>query len=60
MENSTRSALFWEITQPILVILYRRFGTTQRSDLQGLTIQKEDGTDRFYRNAGKELSLYAA
>ena len=29
-----RSALFWEITQHILVIIYRRFGTITRSHLQ--------------------------
>jgi hypothetical protein len=30
-----RSALFWHITQRRLVILYRRFGTTYPSHLQG-------------------------
>jgi hypothetical protein len=30
-----RSALFWYITQLRVVILYRRFGTTYRSHLQG-------------------------
>jgi hypothetical protein len=30
-----RSALFWGITQRRMVILYRRFGTTYRSYLQG-------------------------
>jgi hypothetical protein len=30
-----RSALFWDITQRRVVILYRRFGTTFRSHLQG-------------------------
>jgi hypothetical protein len=29
------SALFWDITQRRVVILYRRFGTTYRSHLQG-------------------------
>jgi hypothetical protein len=31
-----RCALFWDITQRRVVILYRRFGTTYRSQLQGL------------------------
>jgi hypothetical protein len=30
-----RSALFWDITQRRVVILYRRFGTTYLSHLQG-------------------------
>jgi hypothetical protein len=30
----TRSALFWDITQRRVVILYRHFGTTYRSHLQ--------------------------
>jgi len=30
-----RSALFWAITQPVVVIPHRRFGTTYRSHLQG-------------------------
>jgi hypothetical protein len=29
-----RTALFWVITQPVVVICYRRFGTTYRSRLQ--------------------------
>jgi hypothetical protein len=31
----TRSALFWGITQRRVVILYRRFGTTYQSHVQG-------------------------
>jgi hypothetical protein len=30
-----RSAIFWDITQRRVIILYRRFGTTYRSHLQG-------------------------
>jgi len=30
-----RTALFWAITQQVVVISYRRFGTTYRSYLQG-------------------------
>jgi hypothetical protein len=33
--NNLRSALFWGIMQCRVVILYRRFGTTYRSHLQG-------------------------
>jgi len=36
-----RDALFWVITQRVLVIPCRRFGTTYRSHLQGWRIQKE-------------------
>ena len=32
-----RSALFWDIMQRLVVIMYRRFGTTYGSDLQGLS-----------------------
>ena len=32
---SLRSALFWDVTQRIVVIPYGRFGTTYRSELQG-------------------------
>jgi hypothetical protein len=31
----TTSALFWDITQRLVVILHRRFGTTSHSPLQG-------------------------
>jgi len=30
-----RTALFWAITQQVMVILYRRFGTAHRPNLQG-------------------------
>ena len=30
-----RTALFWVITQPVVVISYRRFGTTYPPHLQG-------------------------
>ena len=46
------NTLCWDITQPVVIISYRRFGTTYRSHLQGSRIQKdpfgvftpEDGT----------------
>jgi hypothetical protein len=56
-----RCTLFWEIAQRIVVIPYRRFGTTYRSHLQGSRIiDLEDGTNRVPRNVGTELPLYAA
>jgi hypothetical protein len=36
-----RAALFWDITQLVVVIPYRRFGTTYRSHLQGLRMEEE-------------------
>jgi len=41
-----RSALFWEITQRIVVIPYRRFGTSYRSHFQGSEIQGISSTSR--------------
>jgi hypothetical protein len=69
-----RSALFWDIVQHRVVILYRRFGTTHRSHLQGSNrlsrnvgtempkdfLTLEDGADKLSRNFGTELRLYAA
>jgi hypothetical protein len=64
----SKSALFWDITQRKVVILYRRFGTTYRSHLQGSShirrilvgfLDLEDGTDILYRNVGIELPLCA-
>jgi hypothetical protein len=62
------SAPFWDILQRRVVILYRRFGTTYRPDLQkgqgfrffldSLTL--EDWTDTLSRNVGKGLPLDAA
>jgi len=34
-----RTAIFWVVTQRVVVIPYRRFGTTSRSDLQGSTLE---------------------
>jgi hypothetical protein len=57
----SRFALFLDITQRRAVILYRRFGTTYRSHLNGQGVQDfltlEDGTDRLSRNVGKGLPL---
>jgi hypothetical protein len=58
-----RTALFWAITPRVVVITYRRFGTTYKSHLKGpgipgfLTL--EDGTSRLSRNVGKEFRLHA-
>ena len=38
--RQTRTALFWAITQIVMVIPYRRFGTTYRSHLQGSRVQE--------------------
>jgi len=43
------TALFWAITQRVVVILYRPSRTTSL----------EDGTDVSSRNVGKELQLLA-
>jgi hypothetical protein len=50
-----RSALFWDVTQRRVVILYRRFGPI----FKGQEVQ-EDGTDTLSRNVGKGLPLDAA
>ena len=59
-----RFALYWVITQRIVVIPYRRFGTTCPSHLQGSGdfhfFTLEDGADRLSRNIRKELPQYAA
>jgi len=53
-----RSILFWDITQLIVGVTYRRFGTTYRSHFW--LLDPEDGKDWLSRNVGKELPLYAA
>ena len=47
-----RTALFWAITQRVVVIPYRRFGTTYRSHLQRSRI--------WILDVGNELPLHAA
>jgi hypothetical protein len=55
-----KSELFWGITQRQVIILYRRFGTTYRSHIQGSNfLTLEDGTDTLSRNVGKGLPLDA-
>jgi hypothetical protein len=53
-----RTALFWVIKQRVVLIPYRRFGTTSGSHPQGKNL--EDGIDRLSQNVGKELPLLAA
>jgi len=53
-----KTALFLAITQRVVVISYRRFGTTCRIHLRFLT--HDSGTDRLFRNVGKELPLHSA
>ena len=43
-----RSALFWDITQRRVVILYWRFGTTYRSHLEGSRSPGSQNADLFY------------
>jgi len=43
------NAFFWVITQRVMVIPYRRFGTKRRPNLQKLI---EDGNNRLSRNVG--------
>ena len=58
-----RFALFRDITQRRVVILYRRSGTTYRSHSQGsrsrVLLTVEDGTDTSYRNVGRGFQLDA-
>jgi hypothetical protein len=59
------SALFWGITQRLMVIVYRRFWTTYRSQIEEVQKKKdflilEDRTDTLSRNVGKGLPLNAA
>ena len=61
-----RFALFWDITQRRVVILYRRSGQHIGPIFKGQEVQEEDfftledGTDRLSRNVGKGLPLDAA
>jgi hypothetical protein len=54
-----RTALFCDVTQRVVVIHYRNFGTTYRSNFQGLrACCLEDGADLLSRNIVKELPVY--
>ena len=56
-----RSVRFWDFSQPIMVVPYRRFGTTYVSHLQGLSslflLTLEDRNHRLSRDVGAELPL---
>jgi len=53
-----RTAPFWIVTQPVVVISYRRFGTTCRSHLQGSRIQKKFLTVYIYIYCVWRLNTY--
>ena len=47
LRQNLRNALFWIITQRIMVISYRRFGTTYRSQLQRSEFGLHAGSTKF-------------
>jgi hypothetical protein len=58
-----RSSLFWDVTQPRLVVSYQRFGTPNRSHILGSNsprgmdyITVKGGLDRLSRNVGSYLT----
>jgi len=53
-------ALFCDVTLCISVIPYRRFGPVFKGREIQFFLNLEDGTDKFLRNVGNELPLYAA
>jgi len=61
-----RSALVWDIMQRMVVISYRRFGTTCNFYIKGPRNPNSDffnleyKTDRLSRNVAKNLPLHAA
>jgi hypothetical protein len=60
--TSLRTALFWVITQRVVVISYRRFGKIYPSYLQGLLDSEplKLGLDRLSRYVCNKLSLLTA
>jgi len=65
-EMNKQLNIFWVITLRVVVIYYRRFGTTYRSCPQGSRILEpiilapiEDGTDSLSRNVGKKAPPHA-
>jgi len=64
IQSNVRTALFWAITQLVVLLPYRRFGTTYSSPSSGVLLllgilTLEDGTDRLSRNVDKELAPHA-
>jgi hypothetical protein len=68
--SSMKTALFWTLMQRVVVIPYRRFGTTCRSHLHGSKIQTislllgfftlDVRIGRLFRNVGTELPPFVA
>lgn len=55
-----RTALFWAMTQRVLVISYGSLRTTYQSHLQAsIFFTAEDRTDRFFRKVGKKNHQYS-
>ena len=56
-----RSALFWVVTQRVVVNIYRRFGQPIPPifNLEGF-LALEDGAEWSSRNVGEDLPLYVA
>jgi hypothetical protein len=52
----------WDFMQLRMIVSHRRFGTTNRSNFQGLSkwLTLEDGTDGLSRNVGEKLSFFDA
>ena len=56
-QGGSRTALFWVVTQRVVVIHCGRFGATYRVPSSGYV---KMGPDRLYRNVGKGIPLLAA
>jgi len=62
-KNYMRTALFWAVTQRLVITAYRRFGTTYRPSSKVKNsnfLDLADGTRKLSRNVGKELPPHAA
>jgi hypothetical protein len=64
--HSMRTAVFWVVTQRLVLVPYRHFGSTYRFHLRGSGatnsfgfLKREDRTDRLSRNVGRKLLLGA-
>jgi hypothetical protein len=55
--NFLRSLLFWDVTQRILVVSYRRFGSTCPKYCLKDCLDLEDGTERLFGNVGEKSTL---
>ena len=57
-------SLFWDVTQHMLLVVYRRFGTTYLSHIQGSSssvccFTRKYGIYRVCRKVGKRLPTYS-